>query len=92
MDAYSGYIYSALWLIIAVYLFVQALKDTKFLFFLSAFFLFLSGWYLCDELIKGVNLFEGIYSWIFRGVAVVVLLVCVIVYFSRRQKQENFRE
>ncbi len=92
MDAYSGYIYSALWLIIAVYLFVQAFKETKFFFFLSAFFLFLSGWYLCNELIAGVNLFEGIYSWIFKGVAVLALLVCVIVYFSRRSKRTDFRE
>lgn len=92
MDAYSGYIYAALWLIIAVYLFIQAVKETKFLFFLSAYFLFMSGWYLCDELISSVNLFEGIYSWIFRGVAVVVLLVCVIVYFSHRSKRGDFRE
>ncbi len=92
MDAYSGYIYSALWLIIAVYLFAHAFKETKFFFFLSAFFLFLSGWYLCNELITGVNLFEGIYSWIFRGIAVLVLLVCIIVYFYHRSKRGNSRE
>ncbi|MBQ8860945.1 MAG: hypothetical protein IJ015_06400 [Ruminococcus sp.] len=88
MDAFSGYIYSALWLIIAVYLFYQAFKESKFLFFLSAFFLFLSGWYLADELLKTINLFEGVYSWIFRSVALVVLIICAIVYLRYRKNRE----
>lgn len=92
MDAYSGYIYAALWLIIAVYLFYQAFKETKFLFFLSGFFLFLSGWYLCDELLTDINMFEGVYSLVFRGIAVVVLVVCAIKYLSYRKKRAHEEE
>ncbi len=89
MDAYSGYIYSAVWLIIAIYLFVQAFKETKFLFFLSSFFLFLSGWYFANEILTSVNLFEGVYSWIFRGVAIVVLIVCAVAYLKYRKNRTN---
>lgn len=92
MDAFSGYIYSALWLIIAVYLFVHAFKETKFFFFLSSFFLFLSGWYLADELLKNVDLFEGVYSLIFRGVAVAVLIVCAAVYLKYRKNRDKSNE
>lgn len=92
MDAFSGYIYSALWLIIAIYLFVQAFKTHRFLFFLSAYFLFMCGWYLANELLTNINLFAGFYSWILRGVSIAVLLVCAVVYLiyrSRRNTQTN---
>ena len=87
MDAFTGYIYSAMWLIIAVYLFFTAIKESKFFFLLSGFFLFLSGWYLADELITTVDLFSGVYSWIFRGVALVVLVISAIAYLKYRKKR-----
>lgn len=87
MDAFSGYIYAALWLIIAVYLFFYAFKSHKFLFFLSGYFLFMSGWYLTNQLLTEVNLFSGMYSWIFRGIALVVLIICVLVYFYSKKKR-----
>ncbi len=87
MDAFSGYIYAALWLVIAVYLFFYAFKSHKFLFFLSGYFLFMSGWYLANQLLTDVNLFSGMYSWIFRGIALVVLIISVIVYFYSKKKR-----
>lgn len=100
MDNYTGYIYSAMWFIIAVYLFCQAFKQTKFFFFLSAFFLYMAGWYLTDTILTNVNLFEGTYVIIFRSVAGVVLVVSVIAYIRYRktiadimkENQENNKE
>ena len=93
MEGFTGYIYAATFLIIAVYLFVQAFKSHKILFLLSAYFLFMGGWYLANELLTTVNLFEGMYSWIFRGVALVVLIICAIVYvIYRRNKQGDTEE
>ncbi len=89
MDAFSGYLYAALWLIIAVYLFYHGVKSNRFFFILSAFFLFMSGWYLADELLKDINLLEGSYGLIFRGVAVVVLIICGIAYYKNRNKKNN---
>ncbi len=87
MDAFTGYVYTALWLILAIYMFITALKNSKFFFLLSGFFLFLSCWQLADELLS-VNLFEGVYSLIYRGVAVVVLVVCIVAYL-RHKKSNN---
>lgn len=89
MDAFSGYVYSATYLIIAVYLFFYAFKSHKILFLLSGYFLFMSGWHLTDELLADVNLFDGMYSWIFRGVALVVLIICAIVYVNYRRNKDN---
>ncbi len=88
MDAYTGYVYAAMWLVIAIYLFYTALKNSKFFFVLSGFFLFLGGWYLADELLA-VDLFAGVYSYIYRGVAIVVLIACAIAYMRYRKSTKN---
>ncbi len=94
MDAYTGYIYAALWLILAIYLLIQAIKNYKFLYVISGFFFFMFGWYLANELITTVDLFSGIYSWIFKGVAIAVLVVCAVVYLvhKKRSDAENEQE
>lgn len=89
MDAFTGYVYTAMWFILAVYMFYLAIKNSKFFFVLSAFFLFLSGWYLCDELLTNVDLFSGIYSWIYRGVALIVLIVCIIAYLRYKKNHDS---
>ncbi len=87
MDQFTGYLYSAMWLIIAIYLAYQAFKQSKFLLVLSAFFLFLTGWYLTDTILPDPDLFSGIYGTIFRSVAAVVLLVCIIVYIIYKKSK-----
>ena len=87
---FTGYVYAAAFLIIAVYLFIQAFKNHKILFLLSAYFLFMGGWYIANGMLTDINLFEGMYSWIFRGVALVVLIICAIVYvIYRRNKGDD---
>ena len=100
MDNYTGYIYSAMWFIIAVYLFFFSFKQTKFFFFLSAFFLYMAGWYLTDTILTDVNLFEGTYVIIFRSVAGIVLVASAIAYIRykkaianiMKENQENNKE
>ncbi|MBE6824523.1 MAG: hypothetical protein E7513_04175 [Ruminococcaceae bacterium] len=89
MDTYTPYVYTALWLILSIYMFYIALKNSKFFFVLSGFFLFLSGWYLADELLTDINLFEGTYVWIYRSVAIVVLIACAFAYLKYRKSVAN---
>lgn len=86
MEAYTGYVYAAMWLILAVYMFYLAFKHSKFLFVLSGFFLFSFVWQLTDKLIE-TNLFAPPYSFIYRGVAIVVLIVCIVVYSKLRKER-----
>ncbi len=92
MDAFTPYVYTALWLILAIYMFYLAIKNSKFFFVLSGFFLFLSGWYLSDELLTDINLFEGIYVWIYRGVAIIVLIACAFAYLKYRKSATNHED
>ena len=88
MEAYTGYIYAAMWLILAIYMFYLAFKHSKFLFVLSGFFLYSFVWQLTDKLIE-TNLFAPPYSFIYRGVAIVVLIVCIVAYSKARKARLN---
>ena len=82
----SGYIYAVMWLLIAAYLFYLAVKESKFFFILSGFFVFLAGWALANELLPDINLFSGVWGWIYRGVAAVLLLICIAKFLLGRRK------
>ena len=84
----SGYLYLILWLVLAGYTVYLGVKASPFFFLPAGFFLFSAGWTLTNELIKSVNLFGGVYAWIYRGVAVTVVIICIVRYilFKKNQK------
>ena len=81
-----GYVYAAVWLIIAAYLFWTAIRRdrTPILFILSGFMVFLSVWELLDT-IYDVNMKTGTYGWIYKGVALIALIMCFIWFFKSRR-------
>ena len=79
-----GYVYSALWLIIAVMLFFRFRKENKVVYLLSLYFIFLSVWWFIDEFVAGINLMDGTYVWILRLVSAVMLTICLIIYLFER--------
>ena len=80
----SGYIFAAAWFLLAGYLFYAGFKESKFFFFLSAFFVFLGIWALLDELLEA-DLMDGAFGWIYRGVALVILIVTVVYYYRSKK-------
>ncbi|MBQ6153951.1 MAG: hypothetical protein IJJ15_09405 [Ruminococcus sp.] len=82
----SGYIYLILWLALAAYTIYLGIKVSRFFFVPAGFFLFSAGWTVANELIKSVNLFGGWYVWVFRGVAIAVLIVCVVRFILYKTK------
>lgn len=89
MDLFSGYVYCGLWFIIAIYMTYLAFKHSKFFLVLSVYFLFMSAWYLINQLTPNLNMFVGVYEWIFKGVALCVLIVCVIAYVVYKKSRKN---
>ncbi len=71
--------YLVLWGGLALYCVLSARRISPILYILGGFFVFMFAWYLVNDLID-VNLFAGIYNWIFRGICVVFLAVIVIIY------------
>ena len=80
------YLFAGLWFILAVYLFIMACKGHRFLFIVAPFFLFLGGWALANAL-TAVDLMDGVYGWIYRGVAILMLIICGIRYYFYKRKQ-----
>lgn len=82
----SSYIYVVLWYILAAYLFYAALKDSRFFFVLSGFFVFLGTWALVDIIIE-TDLMSGVYGWIYRGAAILVLILCAVKYYLTKKQR-----
>ena len=85
-----GYLYTVVWLLIAGYMLYFGLRRnrTPIIFILSGFLVFLAGWELVDT-ISELNLKTGMYGWIYRGVALVVLVICLIWMFRGRRERKN---
>lgn len=79
-----SYIYIVLWYVLALYLIYIAVREDRFFFVPAAFFVFLGTWALVNNLIE-TDLMDGVYGWIYRGVAILALILCAVkYYFSKR--------
>lgn len=78
------YVYVALWYILALYLLYIAIKESRFFFILAGFFAFLGTWALVDIFVD-VDLMSGVYGWIYRGVAIIVLGLCAWRYYLMKK-------
>ena len=83
-----GYLYTAVWFLIAAYLIYTAVRRYRkpVLFLLAGFVVFLGVWELLNTLLP-IDMKNGVYGWIYRGVALVVLVMCLIWYFWLRNRQ-----
>ena len=81
----TGYIFAAMWLIIALYLFYMALTEDTFFFFVAPFFAFLAVWQFIDRVNSSVDLMAGPAVWIYRGIATVMLIICGIKLFLNKR-------
>ena len=79
-----SYLYVILWYVLAAYLIYQGVKENRFFFIPAVFFIFLGSWALADIFVEA-DLMNGVYGWIYRGVAVVVLIICALKYFQSKK-------
>lgn len=79
-----GYIYTALWFVLAILLFVKFRKESRIIYVLCAYFLYAGGWWLANQLLE-VDLMAGVYGWVFRGISVVMLVMLAVVYISEKR-------
>lgn len=83
-----NYLYSGLWFVVAVLLFVRFRKEGKVIYLLSGYFVFMGVWWLADA-IMAVDLMSGVYGWILRGVSFVVILILLLMYFRSKNKKST---
>lgn len=80
------YVYTALWFLIALILFIGFRKEGRIIIVSIFTFLFMGCWRLANILITDVDLMDGIYGWIFRGVVLAALIVGFIFFFRDKDK------
>ncbi len=80
-----GYVYAALWFIVAIILFIRFRKENKVIYLLSLYFLIMGVWWLVNEFVE-VDLLSGVYGWIFRCISVAVIIVLVMAYFHSKRR------
>lgn len=82
-----GYVYTVVWFLLAAYLIYSAIKRYRMpiMYILSGFMVFLGVWELVNTL-SPIDLKSGVYGWIYRGVAAVILILCLIWYFWLRNR------
>lgn len=83
-----GYLYAGMWFIIAIVLIVRFRKESKAVYILSAYFAVMGGWWLANELVS-VDLLNGTYGWILRGVSAVALVVAVLAYYREKKMKDK---
>lgn len=81
-----NYLYSGIWFVVAVLLYVRFRKESKFVYLLSGYFTFMGIWWLADELMP-VDLMSGVYAWILRGISFFVMLCLLLGYFRNKRKK-----
>ena len=82
-----GYLYTAIWFLLAAYLIYVTIRRYRkpIMFVLSGFMVFLGVWELINTIVA-VDLKAGVYGWIYRGIALAALVMCLIWYFLLRHR------
>lgn len=82
-----GWLYVVVWFALAAYLIYTTIRRyrTPIMYILSGFMVFLGIWELIN-LLTAADLKAGVFGWIYRGVALVVLVLCLIWYFVLRNR------
>ena len=83
-----AYVYAGMFFLAALILIFRLGKENKIFYFTGGLFLFMSAWWLLDELLQ-VDLFHGTWGWVFRGVIAVAVVIIGLTYCKERKKASS---
>lgn len=89
MDTFMGYLFTAVWAVIGIYLVYMGKKVHKFCYFISLLLFFMFAWSLADQLMPQTDLFSGTAGIIYRIVIAVFLAAGVIIYLTKVRKENH---
>lgn len=79
-----GYVYAVLWFVVGMILVFKMGKENKAFFAVGGFFFFWGIWQTLNEILP-INMYEGIYGWIHKGIALLALALCIFVVYKDRK-------
>lgn len=80
-----GYVYAVLWLVVGMILIFKMGRENKAFYAVGGFFLFWGVWQTLNEILD-VNMYDGVYGWIHKGIAVLTLALCIFIVYTERQR------
>lgn len=86
-----AYVYAGMFFLAALILIFRLGKENKIFYFTGGLFLFMSAWWLLDELLQ-VDLFHGTWGWVFRGVIAVAVVIIGLTYWKERKKTSSQKD
>ncbi len=86
MTEYLQYAYVFVWALLAILTFIIGIKQGKYGFVLSGFFVFMTVWYALNSF-GGIDMFSGALGIVFRVIAVACLVGAVVLLYFERKKR-----
>ena len=81
-----NFVYAALWFVIAIILIVRFRREGALVWVASGLFVFMGAWWLVDAIIADIDLMDGVYAWVFRGVVLAFVLAGAGVYLVQKNR------
>lgn len=88
MDQFTGYLFTAVWAVIGIYLVYMGKTVHKFCYYISLLLFFMFGWSLADQLMTA-DLFSGTAAIVYRVIIALFLIVGVIIYFKKVRNSDD---
>lgn len=88
MDQFTGYLFTAVWAVIGIYLVYMGKTVHKFCYYISLLLFFMFGWSLADQLMTA-DLFSGTAGIVYRVIIALFLIVGVIIYFKKVRNSDD---
>lgn len=82
-----GYFYAAVWFAAGLLLIFRMGRENRVFYPLGGYFLFLGAWWTVRSA-AGINLFTGVWGWIFRVVTVAALGLALWAFWRERRKKD----
>ena len=88
MYQFTGYLFTAVWAVIGIYLVYMGKTVHKFCYYISLLLFFMFGWSLADQLMTA-DLFSGTAGIVYRVIIALFLIVGVIIYFKKVRNSDD---
>lgn len=88
MEQFTGYLFTAVWAVIGIYLVYMGKTVHKFCYYISLLLFFMFGWSLADQLMTA-DLFSGTAGIVYRVIIALFLIVGVIIYFKKVRNSDD---
>jgi len=78
------YIFGTAWLVVAALLIFRFSKESKYFYLAGGWFALFGIWTIVDKIMDN-SLNQGVLSWVFKGITLVVSVILIFVFLTERK-------